>query len=121
MQIDTFHDRQGDQALLNDSGNTFVGRIGARLQGQFDAFATQWRPYVRVSFLRAFGSDDKVTFGGGTVIPGSVGQSAAQLGAGVVGQFSRSGSVFATLGWVTNLGGAHQRTVTGDAGVRWVW
>jgi hypothetical protein len=41
--------------------------------------------------------------------------------AGVVGKFSTSGSVFATLGWVTNLGGAHQRTVTGDAGMRWVW
>jgi outer membrane autotransporter protein len=104
-----------------NSGNTFVGRIGARLQGQFEALATQWRPYVRVSFLRSFGSDDAVSFGGGTVIPGDVGQTAAQLGAGVVGQFSRSGSVFATLGWLTNLGGAHQRTVTGDAGVRWVW
>ena len=55
------------------------------------------------------------------MIPGSVGQTAAQLGAGVVGRFSRSGSVFATLGWVTHLGGAHQRTVTGDAGVRWAW
>ncbi|HZZ12702.1 MAG TPA: autotransporter domain-containing protein [Paraburkholderia sp.] len=104
-----------------NSGNTFVGRIGARLQGQFDAFSTAWRPYLRVSFLRTFGSDDKVTFGGGTVIPGSVGQSAAQLGAGVVGHFSARGSVFATLGWLTNLGGAHQRTVTGDAGVRWAW
>jgi hypothetical protein len=29
--------------------------------------------------------------------------------------------VFATLGWITNLGGAHQSAVTGDAGVRWVW
>ncbi|MFM0209329.1 autotransporter domain-containing protein [Paraburkholderia sediminicola] len=104
-----------------NSGNTFVGRIGARLQGQFDAVAVAWRPYLRVSFLRTFGADDKVTFGGETVIPGTVGQTAAQLGAGVAGQFSTSGSVFATLGWVTNLGGAHQRTVTGDAGVRWVW
>ncbi|WP_144109153.1 autotransporter domain-containing protein [Paraburkholderia sp. BCC1886] len=104
-----------------NSGNTFVGRIGARLQGHFDALATAWRPYLRVSFLRTFGADDKLTFGGGTVVPGSVGQTAAQLGAGVVGQFSASGSVFATLGWITNLGGAHQRTVTGDAGVRWVW
>lgn len=52
---------------------------------------------------------------------GTVGQTEAQLGAGVVGKFSASGSVFATLGWVTNLGGAHQRTVTGDAGVRWIW
>ena len=104
-----------------NSGNTFVGRIGMRLQGRFDAFSTAWRPYVRVSFLRSFGTDDKVTFGGGTVIPGSVGQTAAQLGAGVVGRFSKAGSVFATFGWLTNLGGAHQRTVTGDAGMRWVW
>ncbi|MFM0129125.1 autotransporter domain-containing protein [Paraburkholderia sediminicola] len=119
LSLSDFND--GVSSVGFNSGNTFVGRIGARLQAQFDAFAIAWRPYVRVSFLREFGSDDKVTFGGGTVIPGTVGQTAAQLGGGVVGKFSTSGSVFATLGWVTNLGGAHQRTVTGDAGVRWVW
>ncbi|CAE6825295.1 hypothetical protein R69619_06308 [Paraburkholderia nemoris] len=119
LSLSDFND--GVSSVGFNSGNTFVGRIGARLQAQFDAFAIAWRPYMRVSFLREFGSDDKVTFGGGTVIPGTVGQTAAQLGAGVVGRFSTSGSVFATLGWVTNLGGAHQRTVTGDAGVRWVW
>jgi outer membrane autotransporter protein len=91
------------------------------MQGQFDAFATAWRPYLRVSLLREFGADDKVTFGGGTVMQGTVGQTEAQLGAGVVGKISASGSVFATLGWLTNLGGAHQRTITGDAGVRWTW
>ncbi|MFM0502698.1 autotransporter family protein [Paraburkholderia caffeinilytica] len=119
LALSDFND--GVSSVGFNSGNTFVGRIGARLQGQFDVSAIAWQPYLRVSFLREFGSDDKVTFGGGTVIPGTVGQTAAQLGAGVVGKFSTSGSVFATLGWVTNLGGAHQRTVTGDAGVRWVW
>ncbi|MEZ0604008.1 autotransporter outer membrane beta-barrel domain-containing protein [Paraburkholderia sp. IW21] len=119
LALSEFND--GVSSVGFNSGNTFVGRIGARLQGRFDAFQTAWRPYLRVSVLRSFGSDDKVTFGGGTVIPGNVGQTAAQFGAGVVGQFSAAGSVFATLGWVTNLGGAHQRTVTGDAGVRWVW
>jgi outer membrane autotransporter protein len=119
LALSDFND--GVSSVGFNSGNTFVARIGARLQGQFDAFAIAWRPYLRASFLRTFGADDKVTFGGGTVIPGTVGQTAAQLGAGVVGKFSTSGSVFATLGWVTNLGGAHQRTVTGDAGVRWVW
>lgn len=74
-----------------------------------------------MSFLRTFGADDKVDFNGTSVIPGSVGQTSAHLGAGVVGRFSASGSVFATLAWITNLGGAHQRTVTGDAGVRWIW
>jgi outer membrane autotransporter protein len=74
-----------------------------------------------VSLLRSFGADGALTFGGGTAIPGNVGQTSAKLGAGVVGRFSKSGSVFATLGWLTNLGGAHQRTVTGDAGVRWTW
>jgi hypothetical protein len=30
-------------------------------------------------------------------------------------------SVYATIGWLTNLGGAHQRTIGGNAGVRWTW
>ncbi|OAJ63806.1 transporter [Paraburkholderia ginsengiterrae] len=71
--------------------------------------------------LRSFGSDDKTTFGGVTSIGTNIGQTAGQIGAGVVEKLSKQGSAFATVSYVTNLGGEHQRTVTGDAGVRWAW
>ncbi|MFM0158038.1 MULTISPECIES: autotransporter outer membrane beta-barrel domain-containing protein [Paraburkholderia] len=104
-----------------NNGNTFLGRIGVRLAGKYDAVGTTWQPYLRLSLLRSFGSDDKVTFGGVTPIGTSIGQTAGQIGAGVVAKFTKQGSAFATVSYVTNLGGEHQRTVTGNAGVRWGW
>ncbi len=104
-----------------NNGNTFLGRIGARLQWAFDAHGVSWKPYLRVSLLRSFGSDDATTFGGTTSLGTQVGQTAAQFGAGLVAQLTRRGSVYATASYLSNLGGAHQRTITGNAGVRWAW
>jgi outer membrane autotransporter protein len=103
------------------SGDTFVARLGARVTGDVDGFGTRWQPWLRVNVLRTFGSDDTTTFGGTTALGTQIGQTAAQIGAGVVAHIGRSGSVFVTAGWLTNLGGAHQRSVTGDAGARWSW
>ncbi|MGF6756668.1 autotransporter outer membrane beta-barrel domain-containing protein [Paraburkholderia sp. GAS42] len=111
----------GVSTVSFNNGNTFLGRIGVRLQGRFDTIGTSWQPWLRFNVLRSFGSDDKATFAGTTVIGTTVGQTAGQIGAGVVGKIGRSASVFATASWLTNLGGPHQRTILGDAGVRWAW
>ena len=39
----------------------------------------------------------------------------------VVAQISKSSSAYATVAYLTNFGGTHQRTVTGNAGLRWSW
>jgi outer membrane autotransporter protein len=98
-------------------GNTFLGRLGVRLSTRFAAL----QPYLRLSVLRNFGAGDEVTFGGTTTLPGSVGQTAGQIGAGLVAQISKSSSAYATVAYLTNFGGTHQRTVTGNAGLRWSW
>jgi outer membrane autotransporter protein len=76
---------------------------------------------LRLSVLRSFGSNDKATFAGVTPIVTTVGQTAGQIGAGVVAKLTKQGSAFATVSYVTNLGGEHQRTIIGNAGVRWAW
>ncbi len=111
----------GMTASRSAAATPFVARIGVRLQGSFDAAGMSVEPYLRFNVLRSFGPDDSTTFGGGTVIGTIVGQTAAQIGAGVVARVGRSASVFATASWLTNLGGSHQRTVGGNAGVRWTW
>jgi outer membrane autotransporter protein len=111
----------GVSSVSFNGGNTFVGRLGMRLLGRFDTAGSHIEPYLRVSVLRAFGSDDHTTFAGSTVIGTVVGQTAAQIGAGVVAQVGKSASLYASAGWLTNLGGAHQRTIGGNAGVRWTW
>lgn len=119
LSLDRFND--GVSSIGWNNGNTFLGRIGARLQYAFDANGVSWKPYLRANVLRSFGSDDRTTFGGSTTIGTQVGQTAGQIGAGLVAQLTKRGSVYATVSYLTNLGGEHQRTITGNAGVRWAW
>nr|WP_241291744.1 autotransporter outer membrane beta-barrel domain-containing protein [Burkholderia stabilis] len=119
LSLDRFND--GVSSIGWNNGNTFLGRIGARLQYAFDSNGVSWKPYLRVNVLRSFGADDKTTFGGATTIGTQVGQTAGQIGAGLVAQLTKRGSVYATVSYLTNLGGEHQRTITGNAGVRWAW
>lgn len=102
-------------------GNTFLGRLGVRISGDYAASFAALQPYLRLSVLRNFGAGDDVTFGGTTTLPGAVGQTAGQIGAGLVAKISKSSSAYATVSYLANLGGAHQRTITGNAGVRWAW
>jgi len=103
------------------SASGLTGRLGVRLQGQFSAAGMLWAPYVRVNVLRYFGGTDSATFAGNTVIPTSVGQTEGHVGAGISARLNNTVSVYATAGYWFNLGGAHQRTVGGNAGVRWAW
>lgn len=119
LALDKFNDGISDVTWNN--GNTFLGRIGARLQWAFDASGMNWKPYLRVNVLRSFGADDKTTFGGVTTLGTPVGQTMGQVGAGVVVQLTKRGSAFATVSYLTNFGGEHQRVMGGDVGVRWAW
>jgi outer membrane autotransporter protein len=119
LALDRFNDGVSDVTWNN--GNTFLGRIGARLQYAFDAGSVSWKPYVRLNVLRAFGADDETTFSGATTLGTPVGQTMGQIGLGLVAQITKRGNVFVTASWLTNLGGEHQRVIAGDAGVRWAW
>ncbi|SMG21574.1 autotransporter family protein [Paraburkholderia susongensis] len=119
LALDKFSD--GISEVNWNNGNTFLGRIGARLQWAFDASGVAWKPYLRVNVLRSFGADDETTFGGVTTLGTPVGQTMGQVGVGIVAQLTKRGSVFATASYLTNFGGQHQRVIGGDAGVRWAW
>ena len=119
LSLNDFND--GVSSVSFNNGNTYTGRVGVRVQQTFSSAGMTWQPYARVSVLRAFGEGDSTTFGGTTVIPGGVGQTAGQFNVGLVAQVTRSGSAFVTASYLTNLGGSHQRTIGGNAGVRWKW
>ncbi len=117
--LNTFNDGASDVSWNN--GNTFLARAGARLQWSFTSGGVNWKPYLRLNVLRSFGADDKTTFSGSTTIGTQVGQTAGQIGAGLVAQITQRASAYATVSYLTNLGGEHQRTLMGNAGVRWAW
>jgi outer membrane autotransporter protein len=99
----------------------FIGRLGVRFFGHFDAARTTFEPYLRANLWRTFGATDSATFAGTTVIPTNVSATTAQLGAGIVAKVSVRGSVFANVAWSTNLGGSIHRAIEGGVGVRWKW
>lgn len=117
--LDRFNDGISDVKWNN--GNTFVGRVGVRLQWAGRAHGIDWKPYLRLNVLRSFGNDDQTTFGGTTTLGTSVGQTSGQIGAGLIAEVSKHSSVYASVSYLTQLGGRHQRTVSGNAGVRWSW
>lgn len=117
--LDSLNDGVSDVRWNN--GNTWQGRVGARLQWAFEASGVSWKPYLRANVLRSFGQDDETAFDGSTTIASNVGQTAGQIGAGLVAQVSQNGSLYATTGYLTNFGGERQRVVTGNVGVRWNW
>jgi outer membrane autotransporter protein len=119
LSLNDFND--GVSSVSFNNGNTYTSRAGVRVQRTFSSAGMTWQPYARVSVLRTFGEGDSTTFGGTTVIPGGVGQTAGQFNVGLVAQVTRSGSAFVTASYLTNLGGSHQRTIGGNAGVRWKW
>lgn len=102
-------------------GNTYVGRVGVRLFADIDRSGIAWQPYVRLNVLRAFGSKDRTDFQDSATFTGSVGQTTGQVSAGVVARLTRSSSVYVSATYMDNLGGAQQRSIGGNAGVRWRW
>jgi outer membrane autotransporter protein len=111
----------GVSTVSFNNGNTFLARLGVRLQSRFDAAAAIWQPYLRLNLLRSSGSHDTTTFDGTTVISSGTNQTAGQLNAGLVATINKSTSAFVTGTYTTNLGGAQQRTAMVDAGMRWSW
>lgn len=104
-----------------NNGNTFLARLGVRLQSRFETVAAIWRPYLRLNLLRSSGSNDTTTFDGTTLISNGTRQTAGQLNAGLVATINKSTNAFVTATYTANLGGAQQRTVMADAGIRWSW
>ncbi|SQA98847.1 P.94 [Cedecea neteri] len=71
--LDSLHDGVSDVRWNN--GNTWQGRVGARLQWAFEASGVNWKPYLRANVLRSFGQDDETDFDGSTTIANSIGQN----------------------------------------------
>jgi outer membrane autotransporter protein len=118
----SFNDLNDGVSIVGfNNGNTFLARLGVRLQSRFEAVTATWQPYLRLNLLHSSGSHDTTTFDGTTVISNGTHQTAGQLNAGLVATISKSTNAFVTATYTTNLGGAQQRTVMADAGIRWSW
>ncbi|WP_083254052.1 autotransporter outer membrane beta-barrel domain-containing protein [Pandoraea sp. ISTKB] len=104
-----------------DSTSSWLARIGARLEGNYDGERGLLRPYLLFNLLHTFGNDGKAIFGGTTPIVSSANTTAAQFGIGVAGRFNKHASVYASLAYLTQIDDTRQQSVSATLGVRWRW
>ncbi|MFK0375546.1 autotransporter outer membrane beta-barrel domain-containing protein [Pandoraea sp. NPDC090278] len=119
QSIDDFSD--GISSVGFNNVNSWLARVGARLEANYDGARGLLRPYLLFNLLHAFGNDGRVLFGDTTPIVTGASSTAAQFGIGVAGRFNRSASVYATLSYLTQLDATRQQSVAATLGVRLVW
>lgn len=119
LSLDRTQDRFS--AVSFDNGDSFTGRIGARLQSSFEVGATQVQPYLNLNLWHNFGRTDKLVFGAVDVIPTSFDGTSLEIGGGVVAKVSSAVSVYATAGYTTALGDERGHSVQGNLGLRVTW
>jgi len=117
--VDSLNDGTSNVSFQGTSG--WLGRIGARLETTFETRGVQWQPWLRVNLLRSFGGSDDTTYGGATTLGTSVRGTAGQIGAGVAANLGKHSSLYATVGYTTNLDGHQRDAIFGNLGARWRW
>ena len=94
--------------------NAFIGRVGARLQGEYQVQRATWKPYARVDLEHTLGDATRSASAAGDHCIGHGRQ--ARLGLGVAVDASERVSVSASASYGFNLGGERRETVQGNLG-----
>ncbi len=119
LSLDRTRDRFSSVAF--DNGDSFTGRIGARLQTSFLLGSTELQPYLTANLWHNFSRTDKVLFDATDVIPTRFKGSSLEVGGGLVAKVSTHVSLYATGGYVTALGDDKGHSVRGNLGLRVTW
>lgn len=119
LSLGTVQDRFATLAL--SASDAVTGRIGARLQGAFQAGSVQWQPYLNLNLWHNFERTDKVTFDAADVISTKFDGTSLEIGGGVVAKLSSAVSLYAAAGYTSALGGKDRRSVQGNLGLRVTW
>ena len=103
-----------------DSDDAVTGRLGFRLQGNFDTAAATFLPYFKANLWHNFDADQRTNFGA-TPIVTEIGGTSLEIGGGVVAKLTDATSIFATADYTTNLGGEKTRVFEGNIGLSVKW
>lgn len=103
-----------------DSDNAFTGRLGVRLQGNYQTSAGRIQPYLKANIWHNFSSDQTVRFGDDSIVT-EIGGTSLEVGGGVVASLTERVSLYATLDYTTNLGGERTRIFEGNIGLNIKW
>lgn len=117
-RVDDFNDDISAISLSND--NALTGRIGLRLQGEYESGQTRWRPYARTNLWRTFSGTNSVALGGdGVDTPRA--STALEMALGVTAQMSDRLGLYAKVAYTTSVDSGYVRSASGQLGVRYAW
>ena len=103
-----------------DSDDAVTGRLGLRLQGEFEAGAGRFQPYLKANLWHQFDSENRIVFAG-TPITTENGGTALGLGGGVTANLSEPIALFATADYTFDVGGEEVRVLEGNIGLSVKW
>jgi autotransporter family porin len=103
-----------------DSDDAVTGRLGVRLQGNFQTKAANFQPYLKANLWYNFDGEDRIIFAE-TPIIAEFGGTALEIGGGVVAKLSESTSLFATADYTFDVDGEKWRVLEGNIGLSIKW
>ncbi|OUM03238.1 autotransporter outer membrane beta-barrel domain-containing protein [Variovorax sp. JS1663] len=112
--------------VRQDTHGGWIGRLGARVKGDFATAAGRLQPYARVNLYRASGGADFAEFtgpAGSTRVASGNGYSAAEVAGGFTLALTPAASLYGELGRVFAMGGDARvkSSVQGSVGVKLRW
>ncbi|CAD0217047.1 autotransporter domain-containing protein (plasmid) [Agrobacterium fabrum] len=118
LSLDDEADRFSSVAF--DSDNAVTGRLGVRLQGNYQTDSGLIQPYLKANIWHGFSSDQMTRFDNDPIVT-ETGGTSLEIGGGLVASLTEKVSVFATVDYTTNLGGERKRAIEGNIGLNIKW
>ena len=97
-----------------------TGRIGARLEGEFQTSAGLMQPYLKANLWHDFSGSDTVSFGVNPFVT-DFGGTALELGGGIVASVSDNVSLYGTADYTFDVDGERYRALKGNVGLSVKW
>ncbi|WP_158282788.1 autotransporter domain-containing protein [Aminobacter sp. AP02] len=103
-----------------DTDDALTGRLGVRLEGEFETSAGLMQPYLKANLWQGFSGSDTVNF---NVNPFQVdfGGTALELGGGLIASLRDGLSLHATAGYTFAVDGETNRAFEGNLGLSFKW
>lgn len=114
-------DQEDDfSGIAFDADDGWTGRVGARLQGNYQTSAGLFQPYVKANLWHSFKTDDTVKFDGDSIVTEGENTS-LELGGGIVHSFNKSVSAFAVADYTFDIDGDKREAFEGNIGIKLSW
>ena len=103
-----------------DADDGWTGRVGARLQGNYQTSAGLFQPYLKANLWHAFSSSDTVRFDEDAIVTEGEATS-LELGGGIVHSFNKTVSAFAVADYTFDVDGDKRDVFEGNIGLKLNW